>query len=49
MADLLARFASRQSVGTGPDEHDPEVRFLRVAQNLRELAAHDPSGPFPAL
>jgi DNA primase len=49
MADLLARFASRQSVGPGPDEHDPEVRFLRVAQNLRELAAHDPSGPFPAL
>jgi DNA primase len=37
MADLLAQFAGRPDGDTAP-EHDPEARFLRAAQDLREMA-----------
>jgi DNA primase len=44
MADLLAQFAGRHAPnGDTAPEHDPEARFLRAAQDLREMADLSPS------
>ncbi len=43
MADLLAQFAGRPgSSGEAAPEHDPEARFLRAVQDLREMAGPPP-------
>jgi DNA primase len=55
MADLLARFAGPSSDArggitggaTGDDEQDPDARFLRAAQDLREMTGRvSPAGRF---
>src|ERR1700743_2727171 len=38
MADLLAHFAARQTPAGEAPENDPEARFLRAAQDLRQMA-----------
>jgi DNA primase len=38
MADLLANLAGPESGKIGEDQQDPDARFLRAAQDLREMA-----------
>ena len=48
MADLLAQFAGRSiSGGEAAPEHDPEARFLRAVQDLREMADPPPRRASP--
>jgi DNA primase len=50
MADLLARFAGRPiTSGEAAPEHDPEARFLRAVQDLREMADPAPLRASPEI